>query len=500
MFCLLFHLLSRHYMHQCRSASCCSGEEARMAPSTSGGSSVLLLEDDLTLSALLEKFFDQWGWQVDCAGTVGDANKMIAEKTYDLVLSDYLLPDDNGLAIFEEIQRRSPLTKVMLMTGVQDMGVAASAFRKGAADLLPKPFRIQELEERIAAVMHRRSRTDEKVTQAEPDESAWPRAIVGESLAIKKLVRLIHMVAVKDPPVMVTGQSGTGKELVARAIHELSPRSSRAFVAINCGAIPENLLEDELFGHVRGAYTDAKATRIGRLEEANGGTIFLDEIGEMKPALQVKLLRVLEERSFQRLGSNQSVSVDFRLISATNADLRQRIEDGEFREDLFYRLNVVPIHVPPLKERASDIPLLAKHFLSLFAVQYDETPKVLEPEALKALTQHTWPGNIRELRNVIELGFILSGDRDEIGLDDLPTLDEQIGASVHGHQLDALLHLPEEGIDLNQVVSEVERNLICQSLERTGGNKGKAARLLFLKRTTLVEKLRRMNLLQEQGR
>jgi DNA-binding NtrC family response regulator len=470
-----------------------------MAPSTSGGNSVLLLEDDLTLSTLLQKFFDQWGWEVHSAGTVSEAQKMIAENTFDLVLSDYLLPDDNGLAIFDEIQKRSPLTKVMLMTGVQDMGVAASAFRKGADDLLPKPFRIQELEERIAAVMHRRSRSDEIASQTRATEEGWPRGIVGESLAIKKLVRLIKMVAKKDPPVMITGESGTGKELVARAIHELSPRGSNTFVAINCGAIPENLLEDELFGHVRGAYTDAKTTRIGKLEEANGGTIFFDEIGEMKPALQVKLLRVLEERSFQRLGSNQNISVDFRVISATNADLRQRIEDGDFREDLFYRLNVVPIHVPPLRERASDISLLAGHFLSVFARQYDESEKVLEPEALKAITQHGWPGNIRELRNVIELGFILSGDRKAIRVEDLPTLDDQVGASVHGRQLDVLLHLPEEGIDLNQVVSEVERNLICQSLERTGGNKGKAARLLFLKRTTLVEKLRRMNLLHEHS-
>lgn len=470
-----------------------------MAQSTSRGSSVLLLEDDLTLSALLEKFFDQWGWEVHCAGTVGAAQKMIAEHTFDLVLSDYLLPDDNGLAIFDDIQKRSPLTKVMLMTGVQDMGVAASAFRKGAADLLPKPFRIQDLEERIAAVMQCRTRSDGVVAKATAKGENWPRGIVGESLAIKKLVRLIQMVAKKDPPVMITGESGTGKELVARAIHELSPRSGQAFVALNCGAIPENLLEDELFGHVRGAYTDAKTTRIGRLEEANGGTILLDEIGEMKPTLQVKLLRVLEERSIQRLGSNQDIQVDFRVISATNADLRQRIEEGEFREDLFYRLNVVPIRVPPLRERASDIPLLSQHFLGRFADQYDESPKMLEPEALKVISQHTWPGNIRELRNVIELSFILSGEREQIRVEDLPTLDERVGASVHGHQLDTLLHLPEEGIDLNQVVSEVERNLICQSLERTGGNKGKAARLLFLKRTTLVEKLRRMNLLQEQS-
>lgn len=472
-----------------------------MSVNISTDRSVLLLEDDEVLTALLRKFFEQWGWDVHSAGTVAEAQRLITSQTFDLVLCDYLLPDDNGLAVFDEIQRRSPLTKVMLMTGVQDMGVAASAMRKGAVDLIPKPFRMHELEERIAAVMIQRSRQQETTKEkVDPARGDWPRGIIGESDALRKLVRLIRMVSRKSPPVLISGESGTGKELVARAIHEMSGRRDKPFVAINCGAIPENLLEDELFGHVRGAYTDAKTTRIGRLEEANNGTVFFDEIGEMRPALQVKLLRVLEDRTVQRLGSNQVVPIDFRIIAATNADLKKKIEDGEFREDLFYRLNVVPIHTPPLRERKADIPLLAQHFLKMFAQHYQEVPKTLAPTALRALTNHEWPGNIRELKNVIELGFILSGERDVIQVEDLPTLDDEVGASVHGSQLEALLHLPEEGIDLNQVVSDVERNLICQSLERTGGNKGKAARLLYLKRTTLVEKLRRMNLLEEYMR
>ncbi len=461
--------------------------------------SVLLIEDDATLAELLKSFFEQWGWEVTSAATVREARAAVAANTYDLVLCDYLLPDDNGLAVFDDIQRRSPLTKLMVMTGVQDMRVAASALRKGAADLLPKPFNLRELEERIAAVMNRRSEVNAG-RHPEPSGEDWPQEIVGESEAIRKVVRLIRMVSEKGPPVLITGESGTGKELVARAIHQMSSRRDKPFVALNCAAIPETLLEDELFGHVRGAYTDAKTTRVGKLEQAHGGTLFLDEIGEMKPALQVKLLRVLENRTFQRLGSNQEVAVDFRIIAATNADLRKKIEAGEFREDLFYRLNVVPIHNPALRERKSDLPLLANHFLSFFARHYAEPVKRLDPQALKVLTAHDWPGNIRELRNVIELAFILSGDRDVITPQDLPTLDEKVGASVHGSQLEALLRLPDEGIDLNQVVNEVERNLICQSLERTGGNKGQAARLLYLKRTTLVEKLRRMNLLEEFSR
>jgi DNA-binding NtrC family response regulator len=462
--------------------------------------SVLLIEDDATLAELLSSFFERWGWEVVWSATVKDAREKISSNTFDLVLSDYLLPDDNGLAVFEDVQRRSPLTKLMVMTGLQDMRIAASALRKGAADLLPKPFDLKELEERIDAVMSVRSQVKEREAPPIDGSAPWPPDIIGESEAIKKVVRLVKMVAEKEPPVLITGESGTGKELVARAIHDLSSRRSKSFVAINCGAIPESLLEDELFGHVRGAYTDAKTTRIGKIEQANGGTLFLDEIGEMKPSLQVKLLRVLESHTVQRLGSNQEVPLDFRVIAATNADLRRKIEEGEFREDLFYRLNVVPIHVPALRERKSDLPLLCTHFLKLFAVQYDEPVKQLDPKALKVLNQHDWPGNIRELRNVIELAFILAGEREVITLEDLPTLDERVGVSVHGAQLEALLRLPEEGIDLNQVVNEVERNLICQSLERTGGNKGKAARLLFLKRTTLVEKLRRMNLLQEFSR
>lgn len=471
-----------------------------MARGAAQSKTVLLLEDDQTLCDLLRNFFEQWGWEVHAAGTVAEAQKEIAKHAFDLILCDYLLPDDNGLAIFDEVQKRSPLTKVMVMTGVQDMQVAATALRKGAADLLPKPFRVHELEERIRALMEERSIDAATRETVDENREHWPPGIVGESEGIKRVVRLIRMVARKDPPVLITGESGTGKELVARAIHHLSSRSKGPFVAINCGAIPENLLEDELFGHVRGAFTDAKTTRVGKLEEADGGTLFLDEIGEMRPSLQVKLLRVLEERCLQRLGSNQNIRVDFRVIAATNADLQKKIEAGEFREDLFYRLNVVPIQIPPLRERRSDIPILANHFLKLFAEQYGDPEKHLDPQALKLLMAHNWPGNIRELRNVIELSFILSGERTVIVPEDLPTLDEKLGAAVHGPQLEALLRLPEDGIDLNQVVSEVEKNLILQSLERTGGNKGKAARLLYLKRTTLVEKLRRMNLLEEYSR
>jgi len=460
--------------------------------------SVLVLEDDVVLAETLKEFLEESGWRVSCSHTTGDARSKLEAEVFDLVLADYLLPDDHGTVVFEEIHRRSPLTRVMLMTGVQDMEVAAQAFRKGADGLLPKPFDIPDLEERIAELMASNTGIFEEDPAASESVSPGeiPNYIVGESKAIRKVLRLVEMVAGKRASVLITGESGTGKELIAKAIHDLSPRSKEPFVAINCGAIPENLLEDELFGHVRGAYTDARQPRQGKLEHASKGTLFLDEIGEMPSALQIKLLRVLEDKTFQRLGSNETVKVDFRLVAATNSNLWEKVKGGQFREDLFYRLNVVPIHLPPLRERKEDVGLLAGHFVKHLSKEYQEKAKKFTPDSLKLLAHHDWPGNIRELRNVVELAFILAEERPVITDRDLPTVSTNMAEDA-SQLFDNLMELPEDGINLNQVVSEVEKNLIFQSLKRTNGNKGKAARLLELKRTTLVEKLRRMNLLED---
>ncbi|HEY3127998.1 MAG TPA: sigma-54 dependent transcriptional regulator [Acidobacteriota bacterium] len=463
--------------------------------------SVLVLEDDRALASALRDFLDEEGWEVETAGTVGEARTKVADKVFDLVLADYLLPDEHGLSIFEEIQHRSPLTKVMMMTGVKDMEVAAEAFKKGAADLISKPFKIAELEERIGRLMvAKRNQVKAEIQTSARRPFLEPHNMVGQGPAIQIVFRLIDMVADTNATVLITGESGTGKELVARAIHDSSPRRKNSFVALNCGAIPENLLEDELFGHVRGAYTDARGSRIGRFEQANGGTLFLDEIGNMPLSLQVKLLRVLEEKQFEKLGSDETVKVDVRIVTATNSELREKVKRGEFRDDLFYRLHVVPIHLPPLRERPEDIPLLATHFLQLFSQEHGLPPKQLDTGAIKHLKQYDWPGNIRELRNVLELAFVTSRDRTILEVGDFPTLRAVKIAGVEEKPLlQNYMRLPEGGIDLNQVVAELEKSLICQSLERTGGNKGQAARLLSLKRTTLVEKLRRLNLLKENG-
>jgi DNA-binding NtrC family response regulator len=284
--------------------------------------SVLVLEDDLALSSALKDYLEEEGWEVECAATAAGARARLADTIFDLVLADYLLPDADGITVFDEIQARSPLTKVMMMTGVRDMEVAARAFREGADDLISKPFQITELARRIENLMCKREQRDSGAPQTNGDFR--PRHLVGQSVAMKKVFRLIELIADKNATVLITGESGTGKELVARAIHRGSPRSKNPFVAINCGAIPENLLEDELFGHVRGAYTDARDSRVGKFEQANGGVLFLDEIGNMTLSLQMKFLRVLEEREFEKLGSNRPVRIDVRVLAATNCDWGQR--------------------------------------------------------------------------------------------------------------------------------------------------------------------------------
>jgi transcriptional regulator with PAS, ATPase and Fis domain len=313
---------------------------------------------------------------------------------------------------------------------------------------------------------------------------------------MRELFALLETVAQTGSTILVTGETGTGKELVAHAIHHNSPRRAQRFVAIHCGAIPETLLEAELFGHARGAFTGAVATRPGRFEEANRGTIFLDEVSTMTPTLQMKLLRVIQEREVQRLGDPGVVKVDVRIIAATNHDLARMVADGTFREDLYYRLNVIPVHMPPLRDRKDDVPLLAQHFLNKFGADLarDREPGTPAPamsisqEALRHLMSHNWPGNVRELENALERAVAFTGGRRQIEVRDLPPPIQAAGASI----APIGTALPEEGFDLPGYIDKLERDVIGRALEKTGGNKGAAARLLNLKRTTLVEKLKRM--------
>ena len=329
-----------------------------------------------------------------------------------------------------------------------------------------------------------------RLTEESAEGSLAMNPLVGNSPKMRQVHSLINKVADSNSTILITGESGTGKELAARAIHELSPRREQPFVPVNCGAIPEELLESELFGHVRGAFTGAVNSRQGRFQLANGGTLFLDEIGEMSPKLQVKLLRVLQERQFEPVGSDRAVQVDVRVVAATNRDLHVAVREGKFREDLFYRLNVLPVHLPSLREREGDVPLLVKHFLTLHGLRKAKRAARVEPEAMAVLEKYRWPGNVREVENLVERLIVLNEDG-VIRVNELPDYVIQNGSSDQS----AGAALPASGMDLDRYLEKIENGFICQALERARGNKTLAAGMLNLNRTTFIERLRKKGLL-----
>jgi DNA-binding NtrC family response regulator len=364
--------------------------------------------------------------------------------------------------------------------------------RLGAEGFITKPFPFEELlHELDAAIEKRRLKAENAYLRAQLHDRFRIDGIVGSTPVMLRLFDLLKTVAATSSTVLVSGETGTGKELAARAIHDASPRRSQRFVAINCSAIPETLLEAELFGHVRGAFTGAIATRQGRVEQAHRGTLFLDEVGTMSAALQAKLLRVLQAREFERVGDSQTIKVDVRVIAATNSDLKRMVEAGSFREDLYYRLNVIPVRIPSLRERRADIPLLAQHFLDRLAAE--ATPSrgrvTLGQDTQQALMAFPWPGNVRQLENTVERAFALSPGRSQIVLADLPDEIRDARPPAPDQEMD----IPEGGVDMERLVSDFERSLIKRALGRTGGNKRQAADLLHVKRTTLVEKLKRLD-------
>lgn len=332
------------------------------------------------------------------------------------------------------------------------------------------------------------ARFDEAVGRA-----GWESLLVGHSNEMKQVAHIIRMVGSRRATVLITGETGTGKEVAATALHLAGARAHSPMVAVNCTALPENLLESELFGHVRGAFTGAIQSRVGRFEQADGGTLFLDEIGDLPLDLQAKLLRVLQERTFQRLGSSETIRVDVRVVAATNCDLAERIGQGRFREDLYYRLNVVPIHMPPLRRRPGDIPLLATHFIDKLCRLERIAPKELTPDAFDRLAAYAWPGNVRELENVIEMAVALSGDRPRLDADDFPlAAPVRLRPSVDV----PLVSVPDDGLDYDHTMAQIERSILGQALRKTGGNKQAAADMLNLKRTTLAAKLRSLEVLE----
>jgi len=454
---------------------------------------LLLVEDEAALrSAIAEQLTDR-GYHVEQAGTGEAALAKLADFAFDVIITDLRLPGVDGSAVVDAAVDRYPDIVAIVVTGYGTVKDAVEAIKRGAWDFVSKPFQIDELLHVLdAALEQRRLRSENAYLRAQLEERYRFTGIIGKSPAMKRLFQLLETVAATNSTILVTGETGTGKEVVARAIHHNSPRRANRFVAMNCSAIPESLLEAELFGHVRGAFTGAIGNRQGRLEQAHKGTLFLDEVGTMSVALQMKLLRVLQEREFERVGDSHTMKVDVRVIAATNSDLARMVADGQFREDLYYRLNVIPVQLPPLRERKEDIPLLVQHFLDKYRAEAAPSdtgsPITVSNDAMRRLMSFPWPGNVRQLENAVERAIAISAGRGPIDVTDLPP---EIGV-IDPVPLTSAVTLPEAGLDLDAYIANIERELIQRSLERTGGNKGAAAKLLNLKRTTLVEKLKRL--------
>jgi DNA-binding NtrC family response regulator len=434
---------------------------------------VLVVDDEENIRNLLSQILRQEGFEVETASDGATGLRKASSGEFDLVLLDVRIPEKDGMEVLREIRREDPGAVVMIVTGYATLEMAVEAMRHGAFDYISKPFKKDELVVKVRrALEHEQLREENRKLHEELRARFKFEGIVGTSPKMQEVLRVAAAVAPTDATVLIYGETGTGKEILARSIHYQSPRAHGPFVAINCGAIPETLLETELFGHEKGAFTSAVGSRVGKFEAADGGTIFLDEVGDMSPAMQVKLLRVLQERTFERVGSNKPVRVDVRVIAATNKDLRQAIRDGRFREDLFYRLSVVPIELPPLRERVEDIPLLAQHFLEKYRQKYGKAVTGFTPQAVRKMRRYSWPGNVRELEFAVERAVILSRTP-EIWAEDL---------WLGGAGGDA-------GEERLPSLADVERQHIVRVLQHTEWNLEEAAKVLGMSVAQLRRRL-----------
>ncbi|MGE0525737.1 MAG: sigma-54-dependent transcriptional regulator [Bdellovibrionales bacterium] len=455
------------------------------------GQRILIVDDEALLRNALFRGFDRKGYQVITSATAAEAETISqSEKPLDLALVDLRLPDGDGIELMSKLRALHPNIQVIILTGHASIESAVEATRKGAFHFVTKPCNFDEILTLVdRALSHGQlARENQHLRNALHKKYRFDN-IIGQSEAISQVLDLIERVAQSDSTVLITGESGTGKELIAKALHFNSDRGKEPFIPINCGAIPAELLESELFGHVKGAFTGAIANRTGRFEMADEGTLFLDEIGDMSPNLQVKILRVLQERRFEPVGGTKTINANVRVIAATNVDLEDAVQDGRFREDLFYRLNVIPIRIPPLRERKTDIPLLLHHFIEHFNRTRSRRLSGVSPAASELLSEYSWPGNIRELENLVERLSILKGSG-MIDVSDLPDRYRKIQAPSDPTKLE----IPENGVDFNSAVDAYENALIMRALEKTGWNRNQAALLLKLNRTTLVEKIKKKGL------
>ena len=435
----------------------------------------IIVDDEINIQEILSILLKDFGFHVDRASNKNEAEKLISQNYYDLALLDLRLPDGSGIEILKKLKEKNPKTEAVIITAFASSDTAVEAIKLGAYDYISKPFELNELRLIIRNV---KNKLELEKKLAEQKDSKF-EGLIGKSPAIQLVKETIEKVASYDINVLIIGESGTGKDLVARTIHRLSHRSNKPFVAINCASLPEELLESELFGYKKGAFTGATSDKRGLIEEANGGTLFLDEIGEMPMQLQAKLLRFIETKKIRPLGSVKEVDVDVRIISATNKNLEEEIKKGNFREDLYYRLSTITIRMPSLKERREDIPLIVESILKELKEKYGKDIQGISPEFLDYLMQHDYKGNIRELKNILEKAVILSEDKEL-------TLPRYEPKSINSVYIDdpeesfTVKTFPEEGIDLKKVLSNIEKSLIEKALEKAEGNKTKASQILGL--------------------
>ena len=456
--------------------------------------SILVVDDIPEIRFGISEILRHEGFTVDIACDGQEAIDKFGKNFFDVVITDLAMPRKNGMEVLCFLKKHSPETICIIITGFGTINGAVEAMRQGAFDYLTKPIKLEEVIIVVDKALEiRELRRENRSLRQELRDIHGFEHIVGTSKAMQEVFERVEKVARADSTVLITGESGTGKELIAHALHYNSERKDRPFIPVNCAAIPAELLESELFGHEKGAFTHAINTRIGRFELANKGTIFLDEIGEMSPVLQVKLLRFLQERQFERVGGVKTIHVDARIIAATNIDLKEAFRKGRFREDLYYRLNVIPIHIPPLKERPDDIPLLIQHFLTKFCSAKNTCAESIEKDAIKCLVAYNWPGNVRELENIIERMVILANGP-MITIRDIPNSILRSAGQLPAAD-SSITTLSKEGLSLSSAVELLEKTLILQALDRTGGIKNRAAKLLKMNRTTLIEKMKKQNLM-----
>jgi len=464
---------------------------------------ILVIDDDPAVRNILEDFLHLKGFEVTVTGDGESGVNLIQERRFDLYLVDLVLPKMGGMEVLKEVSSRNINIPAIVITGFGAIATAVEAIKLGAFDYITKPFVLEELLLVVQRALDFSKLKQENISLKRQLKQRYDyQGLIGSSPQMQKVYGLIKKVSDTDATILIEGESGTGKELIAKTIHFNSSRAQNPFIPFNCAAIPKDLLESELFGHERGAFTGAINTRIGRFERANEGTILLDEIGELHPSFQVKLLRVLQEREFERVGGSKTIKVDVRILAATNKNLEKETKAGNFREDLFYRLNVIPLHIPSLRERPEDIPLLVDYFLSFFSRKRKRENIRIVQEVLHLFLKYPWPGNVRELENLIERLIILSEDG-LITLKDLPQRFQELQGVPREEEQESQLRLaessreillPDQGVDINSLVEEVERNLIRQAIRKSKGVKSKAAELLGLKRTTLLEKMKKFEI------